>query len=241
MLWLTRSSELTDWIAQYRSAGEQYDARRMAGRVPDMTVAINSHIIQKLYWSGLPDVADIGCGDGYLLAHLPPVGSRTGVVPSDEEVMALNSFLPNEGISFRRGTTKSLPIETGSIDILVCNGVLLLLSSEDVDRSLTEFRRVLRPNGIAYLGEIPGAAGDLRIAPRRTFQQRMRQTLGMLIRRRQPAKASKPAVDLNLFMADPEGVQAKCVAAGFAPVEHWKLVLPGYPKANRHSYIVRAI
>lgn len=57
------------------------------------------------------------------------------------------SKLPGAHYSLRTGTAFGLQTETGSIDLLVNNYLFDLISFEDMDRVLTEFKRVLKKGG----------------------------------------------------------------------------------------------
>ena len=46
-----------------------------------------------------------------------------------------------------RGTALDLPVENGSVDLLMNSYMFDLLTDEDMDRVLSEFKRVLRPGG----------------------------------------------------------------------------------------------
>ncbi len=55
--------------------------------------------------------------------------------------------VPPEHYELRVGSALDLDVETASVDLLVNAYMLDLLSPEDMDRALAEFRRVLRPRG----------------------------------------------------------------------------------------------
>jgi ubiquinone/menaquinone biosynthesis C-methylase UbiE len=82
--------------------------------------------------------------------------------------------LPAARYSLRTGTAFDLQMATGSIDLLVNNYLFDLLSFEDMDTVLLEFKRVLKPGGRLVLvnmtrGERPGSGlYDLiyRLSPR---------------------------------------------------------------------------
>jgi len=57
------------------------------------------------------------------------------------------SALPGANYSLRTGTAFDLQMATGSIDLLVNNYLFDLISFDDMDKVLLEFKRVLKPGG----------------------------------------------------------------------------------------------
>lgn len=55
--------------------------------------------------------------------------------------------LQSANTTLLQGTALDLPVTTGTVDILMNNYMFDLLSEQDMDRALAEFRRVLKPGG----------------------------------------------------------------------------------------------
>ena len=102
---------------------------------------------------------DIGCGDGSFLVNFSLFfSSLIGILPTKEEVRVVKSLLRNyQKIKIMKGFSVDIPLADCTVDVLICNSVLhgVGFDSESVDQSLKEFRRVLKHNGILYIGEIP--------------------------------------------------------------------------------------
>ena len=55
-------------------------------------------------------------------------------------------------VELRRGDALELPVESGSVDVVISNGVLNLVPEKE--RGFAEVVRVLRPGGRLYLADI---------------------------------------------------------------------------------------
>lgn len=92
-------------------------------------------------------VLDLGCGDGHLLARLPP-----GAIGVDLAPLAHPQIV--------RGNARALPFADRAFDAVVCHLAFMLF--HPLDDVVGELRRVLAPGGrfAAVLGGGPTAAGD---------------------------------------------------------------------------------
>jgi arsenite methyltransferase len=105
-------------------------------------------------------VLDIGCGAGMdlLLAarRVGPEGWAIGIdmTPAMREqatVAALKAGLWKT-VEVRAGNAEALPVEDGTIDVVISNGVINL--APDKGRAFEEISRVLRPGGHLYLADV---------------------------------------------------------------------------------------
>lgn len=98
-----------------------------------------------------PSLLNIGCGNGYLERRALLENWRvTSVDPDAKSVDRLKSL----GIDARCGTVESLPIDSKSLDVVVCTEVLEHLATVVIAAGLEEIRRVLVPGG-ALIGTVP--------------------------------------------------------------------------------------
>ncbi len=104
-------------------------------------------------------VLDIGCGAGMdlLLAarRVGPDGRAIGVdmTPAMADRARASARAAGLGnVNVRRGDALSLPVDDGSINVVISNGVLNL--TPDKERAYSEIFRVLAPGGRVQLGDI---------------------------------------------------------------------------------------
>jgi SAM-dependent methyltransferase len=94
------------------------------------------------------DVLDAGCGEGYLSRHLARRGARPrGVDASVTLAEAARAQARAEGMSIEyfAADVAATPLPSESVDLVVANH--LLNDLEDPAPAITEFARVLRPDG----------------------------------------------------------------------------------------------
>jgi ubiquinone/menaquinone biosynthesis C-methylase UbiE len=95
---------------------------------------------------------EIGYGSGIFLPELARRSSRLVAVDIHGESEKVGEMLATLGISadLVDASLFELPFAPGEFDALACISVLEHIT--ELDRAMTEFRRVLKPNGIAVLG-----------------------------------------------------------------------------------------
>ena len=142
-----------------------YDAAALASLPAEATASFagvaNPHRIASLTEGAT--VVDIGCGAGMdLLLAAKAVGPRGRAIGVDmTEAMASRARagaraigLPN--VDVRIGDAMDLPIESGSVDFVMSNGVLNLTT--DKTRAFSEVLRILKRGGTFLYGDIVVAA-----------------------------------------------------------------------------------
>lgn len=151
-------------------------------------------------WRG-KSVLDLGCGGGFMAEALKERGATvTGVDLSEAAIGAARQHAKLNGlqIDYCVGGGESLPFADGIFDIAICVDVLEHV--EDLNRVLSEIRRVLRPNGLFLFDTI-----------NRTLLALLAMvTIGERIIRLLPAGTHDPAMFIR-----PEELRRKLEAAGF--------------------------
>lgn len=112
-------------------------------------------------------VLDVGSGPGFatlLLAQKNPTVSIIGIDYSPTQVRTANHLQIKHKIqncSFRHGDAMALPFEDESFDIVI--SVASIKHWQDGKRGLQEIKRVLIPNGLAFIAEADRDAPDKEI------------------------------------------------------------------------------
>ncbi len=114
---------------------------------------------------------DLGSGGGIdvFLASpkVGPEGRVIGVDSTPEMVWRARETAEKEGydnVEFRLGEIEHLPVESGSVDLVISNCVINL--SPDKDRVFREIRRVLKPGGRLSVSDVVTTSP----LPRETFE-----------------------------------------------------------------------
>jgi SAM-dependent methyltransferase len=104
-------------------------------------------------------VVDVGSGSGFdsLIASklVGPEGRVIGIDMTHAMLRKARSGAAEMGatnVEFREGHAEDLPLPDEFADIIISNGVLNLTS--DKKRTLREWKRVLKPGGRLYIGDI---------------------------------------------------------------------------------------
>jgi ArsR family transcriptional regulator len=95
------------------------------------------------------DVADLGCGEGYLTLEAARWAKSVVAIDRSKDVLIRGRELAGrrklKNITWKRGDLEKLPIPDSSIDIALLSQALH--HAEHPDRALAEAFRILRPNG----------------------------------------------------------------------------------------------
>ncbi|NUR62962.1 MAG: class I SAM-dependent methyltransferase [Catenulispora sp.] len=95
-------------------------------------------------------VADVGCGPGYVTAHLASLGLDVfGVDLSPGMLEQARKAYPE--LRFEEGSMMALDIADGALAAVVARYSIIHLVPEDVPGVLAEFRRVLAPGGHLFI------------------------------------------------------------------------------------------
>jgi SAM-dependent methyltransferase len=159
----------------YAAEWLRYDASELAQLPGDSTASFagvaNPHRIAPLPLGAT--VVDIGCGAGMdLLLAARAVGPNGRAIGVDmTEAMAARAreaarALALDHVEVRIGDALALPIDAGTIDVVISNGVINL--TPDKTKAFDEVFRILKPGGEFHYGDIL-VADDLSETDRRNL------------------------------------------------------------------------
>lgn len=146
-------------IEKYRELAKSESLHALSGRADrsDITAFISDYIYANLSINDGESLVDIGCGDGtFLSKFIDRNVNAIGILPTNEEVLRVQEkFSRIEHINIIKGLTSCTGLHSESIDKVVCNGVFIVLTSEDeVKESLQEIARIAKPGAEIYIGEL---------------------------------------------------------------------------------------
>ena len=120
----------------------------------------DTSMLERLVAPAGKDVVDIGCGGGALVRDLAAAGARPiGIEISEAQLATARARDGGSGARYLVGRAEALPLEDGSVDVVVFMRSLHHVPAEHLEEGLREARRVLRPDGAMYVAE-PLAEGD---------------------------------------------------------------------------------
>jgi ubiquinone/menaquinone biosynthesis C-methylase UbiE len=106
-----------------------------------------------------PGVAlDAACGTGRHSTYLSSLGHKVIGVDTSPEMLARARAKVPDG-DFYEADLQEVPLEDDSVDVVVC--AIALSHVSDLSPALTEFVRVLRPNGHLVISDSAGPVADL--------------------------------------------------------------------------------
>jgi SAM-dependent methyltransferase len=123
----------------------EHERRAKGGKI----VAVLTHFLGRPDLSGLT-VLDLGCSTGFISHELHRAGARVTGVDIDEPGLARARDRFGGQIPFVCADGEALPWPDRSVDAVVFNHIYEHVV--DPDAVMAEIRRVLRPDGVVYLG-----------------------------------------------------------------------------------------
>ncbi|MCX6556506.1 MAG: class I SAM-dependent methyltransferase [Candidatus Aminicenantes bacterium] len=108
--------------------------------------------------------ADLGCGPGYytlaLAEYISPGGKVYAVDSDGKAVRALERKAAKRGLdnieTYAASAADLSFIPGGSVDFVLSHGLLCSMAPKDREEALSEMKRILKPDGLAYVSVARG-------------------------------------------------------------------------------------
>ena len=112
-------------------------------------------------------VADLGCGPGYFTIPIAKMVGPKGMVyavDSDEKVIrVVKKKARKRGLDNIKAYAQSASeldfIEDESVDFILAEGLLCSMAPKYHEKAVSEVKRILKPDGLAYLSAVIGSPG----------------------------------------------------------------------------------
>jgi len=124
---------------------DEQGRRRKAAKM----LSVLRHFLGRPDFAGL-QVLDIGCSAGFISDEFRLAGASVIGLDIDEPGLARARERFGEHVQFIRAPGDDMPLPDGSVDIVVFNHIYEHVP--DVAAVMAEIRRVLKPDGVVYLG-----------------------------------------------------------------------------------------
>ena len=119
--------------------------RRKAGKI----LAVLRHFLGRADLDGLTAL-DIGCSTGFIADELRRAGATVTALDIDEPGLAQARERFGDAIEFLNAGGEAIPKPDASVDVVVFNHIYEHVV--DPDAVMRDIRRVLKPDGVVYLG-----------------------------------------------------------------------------------------
>jgi len=167
---IVKTRSFIDYYSELAKAKRDISGR--GGNTADLQIT-SQQIIDKLSINSGDSVVDIGCGDGTALILAADAvkhqegWSLTGILPTKEEVAYVKELRQEyPEIDFMQGYATATGLQNSYADVVICNGVLLLMAdNNELRRAISEIFRITKPEGKVLIGEMPDCEVNQPTAP----------------------------------------------------------------------------
>ncbi len=98
-----------------------------------------------------PRILDVGCGTGYMLRWWEEVRETSHVFGTDISPVALDFCRRRDLRLLVQASARHLPFASKSIDLVTCFDVMVMFPVDELQASIQELTRVLKPGGLLII------------------------------------------------------------------------------------------
>src|SRR3954447_16985410 len=153
---VTVSSMADTWLSDTRlsydtdASGYAEKVRGLLGESPYLRASL-ALFAELVHGAGGGRVADVGCGPGYVTAHLHDAGVDVFGIDLSPEMIAI-ARRDHPDLPFEVGTMTGLDLADASVAGIVAFWSVIHVPDHAIPGVFEEFRRVLRPQGLLLVG-----------------------------------------------------------------------------------------
>jgi ubiquinone/menaquinone biosynthesis C-methylase UbiE len=231
-----------------KQAAESYTFDEAAAALDETRAwvrAVLGRVEPLLAANGPLDVLEVGCAQGRGLVALAELGHRPyGIDPYEPALEVARELADAQGVSFEvaPGRAEEIPFEDDRFDLVLAFSVMEHV--DDLQASLAEIERVLRPGGIFWFNSAsamsPRQAEISHLPLFGWYPDALKRRLMLWARDNRPAwigHTTRPAV----HWWTPRKARAELARAGFGNVwDRWELRSPGDFSGARASVLEAA-
>jgi ubiquinone/menaquinone biosynthesis C-methylase UbiE len=186
-------------------SSSRYDCQHAHGIQTDEEREAWTSLFREIVPDGSLDILDVGCGTGEMSMVLAAIGHTVcGVDLSDGMLAKAKEKATKRKIpvNFKIGDAESLPYDDRSFDLVINRHLLWTLP--DPDKALSEWKRVLRPEGKVAVIDGLWRSNSYSDTLRRTVSN-----IGVFIRERRNLFKRYYAPEMIQFLPHPFGMDAE--------------------------------
>ncbi len=121
----------------------------------NITQTLNEHYLVESFNLDNKTILEIGCGAAAMTQKIAQTGTNRNIIACeiDEIQHEKNLQLDIDNITFKQSGAQEIPCDDNSIDMIFMFKSFHHIPKELMSQALDEIKRVLKPNGLAYISE----------------------------------------------------------------------------------------
>lgn len=127
----------------------------------NITQTLNEHYLVESFNLDNKTILELGCGAASMTQKIATTGENRNIIACEVDTIQheKNLSLQSDNIKFKLAGAEAIPCEDNSVDMIFMFKSFHHIPKELMPQALQEIKRVLKPNGLAYISE-PLFMGD---------------------------------------------------------------------------------